>query len=76
VIKHYCDSCDKEIHKNVVSDRLIGHVQRGGKKIMFEIILGVDDTWNAGDVCKSCALDIVASALGAPKSIRPKGKDA
>jgi hypothetical protein len=60
VIKHFCDSCGKEVSRNTVSERLIGHKQIGGKKIMWEVVVGVGDTWNAGEVCEPCLRGLIA----------------
>ena len=64
MIKHYCDSCGKEVSRNVVSDRLHGDKQVNGTKIMWEVVVGTGTTWNNGDLCAPCLKTLIGAARG------------
>lgn len=58
-IKHFCDVCGEDINENVVSQRLkhdtLLRTRKGGMvKVMFEITVGTEGTWNSGDLCRDC----------------------
>ena len=60
-IKHFCDICDKELHKgNVlreIEDDSGIHVRYGQLGIRF--ILFDRSTSNSGDYCKYCVFDAI-----------------
>jgi hypothetical protein len=58
-IQHYCDSCGKSVERNVVSDRLKGSAQVQGKKFEYEVMVAVEGTWNAGDLCEDCLIALI-----------------
>ena len=38
----------------------------GKPKVMFEVVVGLDGAWNAGDICKHCVIDAVNAADDRP----------
>lgn len=53
-VKHFCDVCGDEVGWNVVTERLKDSTNLRGRKVEVEITIGIDGTWNKGDLCKSC----------------------
>lgn len=67
-IKRYCDACGSEVQRNYVADRLKGDSHTSGPegsiRVMVELTLGINGTWNRGEFCGMCALDAVRDAFG------------
>ncbi|MEA1998138.1 MAG: hypothetical protein U9N61_02260 [Euryarchaeota archaeon] len=64
-IKSFCDVCGKELGRNYVSDRLNVRYhynkdnedpERGNQCITCNVEVGVNNTWNKGEICKECLL--------------------
>ena len=55
MIKHYCDICEKEVHRNYVSDRL--KMKLEGFEV--EVMVTKDNTTNSGELCRDCLLKIL-----------------
>ena len=51
--KIYCDVCRKPIKEQ--TDR----VRRILGKVMIEVLVRFENTWNAGHVCESCVIKVV-----------------
>ena len=51
--KYFCDVCSLEIGKH--HDRL----RRQKGKVMVEVMVRYENTWNAGHVCEKCVTDVV-----------------
>lgn len=60
-VKRYCDICEAELERNYVGDRLKGQTfmsgPHRGTHIGVEVMLQVDGTWNAGELCGDCAME-------------------
>lgn len=54
MIKHFCDACGKEVERSFVADRFKAERHMGGKKFEIEVMVAVNGTWNAGDLCELC----------------------
>jgi len=54
MIKHFCDVCKKEVERNFVNQRFKQTSLIRGTRVGVEIIVGIDDVWNAGDICDAC----------------------
>lgn len=52
-IKIYCDCCGKKIKGQH------GRVRRILGKVMVEIMVRYENTWNAGHICEACVLETV-----------------
>jgi hypothetical protein len=50
--KYYCDVCEKDVTGS--GDR----VRRLLGRVMIEIMVRVENTWNAGHVCDACVLRV------------------
>lgn len=61
MIKRYCDVCGKEVQRSVTSERYRPSAQKQGVRMDCEIMVAIEGTWNAGDLCLSCLKDIVAN---------------
>lgn len=68
--RNYCDVCgeDLEYRQNVVSDRLRDDVllrgPNGTTRVKVEILCGIDQTWNDGDLCRQCLIRAVNQLWG------------
>ena len=49
MIKYFCDICGKELKKSDRT-RLTGSFHR----LAFEVVVALDNDWNAGNVCHAC----------------------
>lgn len=58
-VKYFCDVCGCELSRNLVDDRLRASVGR----VSFEIMAGVDGTWNDGHLCPTCVRSAVVQSL-------------
>ncbi len=58
MIKWFCDLCGKELPdgRNYVSRRPIYEYNN----VRVELTSSVDGTWNAGQLCGACIVDVVA----------------
>ena len=54
MIRQYCDVCEREIPAGIPF-RLRLELER----VMVEIMVAVDKTWNAGHVCVECLLRVI-----------------
>lgn len=64
MIKHFCDVCGCETTRNYVSDRL----KRSCKDFQVEVTVGKNPTWNRGDICLKCLLDVINNGLDTKES--------
>lgn len=53
-LKYYCDVCEKPVREQ--SDR----IRRLLGKVMIEVMVRYENTWNAGHVCEKCVLKVIA----------------
>lgn len=60
--KIYCDVCSKAIKGD--ADRL----RRIKGKVMIEVMVRYENTWNAGHVCESCLLDVIKTGRPAKEN--------
>lgn len=54
MIRRYCDACGREVERSVSKDRFRPSTQVGGTVIDCEIMVAINGTWNAGDLCVEC----------------------
>ena len=56
MVKYFCDVCGDEIPggENVISSRIQESPVLNGRKVMFEIMAGIDGAWNGGHLCRNC----------------------
>jgi len=64
MIIYSCDVCKKTVEREYVSNRLI----RNKGRVTIEVMVAVDETWNKGDVCLDCLLDVMNNGT------EPKGR--
>lgn len=57
MIRRYCDLCGQEISgsDNAVTNRI--KVRHG--RLLVEVIVGMDSTWNRGDACRACVREAI-----------------
>lgn len=53
-IKRYCDCCGCETPKTYTSDRLKFSTVIHGKMVQVEVMTGINNAWNGGDLCLNC----------------------
>lgn len=58
-LKIYCDVCNKPIKGS--TDR----VRRVLGKVMIEVMVRFENTWNAGHVCESCVIKVITDGRAA-----------
>lgn len=61
--KWFCDACGNELDTDVVGTRIKGDHVIKGLRIMFEVHVGTDGTWNDGDLCAGCLAEALALSL-------------
>jgi hypothetical protein len=68
MIRRFCDFCAIEMDA-IDQERLAAKrdAVRGKPKVGVEVVVTVDGTTNAGDICHGCIVDIVALADRRPK---------
>ena len=54
VVKYFCDICGAEMSRQ---DQGRIRVRRG--RVSVEIMTALDNTWNNGQICHSCIVDVV-----------------
>lgn len=72
MIKTFCDLCTRELsgEENVVQNRIrCEKVFEGETKIHIEIQVGKNGTWNSGEVCKDCVIDLINSFDKRPRQV-------
>jgi hypothetical protein len=57
MFKCFCDVCGNEIPQKRAGKRLL--FKKG--RVTAEIMVAVDDTWNAGHVCAECLKEVFRS---------------
>lgn len=56
MIRHYCDVCKTEIkERNYVDERYKPKLNM----VRCEIVVNIGNTWNKGDICKKCLIEVV-----------------
>lgn len=56
MFKCFCDACGTEIPRKEAGKHLL--FERG--RVTAEIMVAVDNTWNAGHVCADCLREVIA----------------
>ena len=62
-VKWFCDVCKKEMKRNVVDKRLKGMVDFSDKRVLIEVMVGVENTWNDGEICMKCLHDVLVELI-------------
>lgn len=65
MIKTFCDCCEKEIARNMVSNRLMKNVKIAKATVKIEVMCGIGNTWNSGHLCSDCLHDAIHAAFEA-----------
>lgn len=65
-VKYFCDQCGAEIRASDECRQTPYRVRRIYKRVRVEIIAGVDNMTNAGDICFECIIEAVTK--GTPMS--------
>ena len=55
MVKYYCDACGNEIQSDTIGKRWA--FKRG--RIVAEVMVAIDNTWNGGHYCLDCLLDCI-----------------
>ena len=55
MIRIFCDICGVELVGKGSSDR----VNKEHGRLKIEILVAIDNTWNAGHACETCILDAI-----------------
>lgn len=63
MVKYFCDCCEKQIDRNMVSSRLMENVKIAKAIVKIEIICGINETWNGGHLCGDCLHDAIHEAF-------------
>jgi hypothetical protein len=58
MIRRFCDGCGSEL-TDQRTGRIIREAVLGLHTVRVEVIVAVDGTWNAGDVCRLCVVTAV-----------------
>ena len=66
MIRYFCDCCGEEIAERYTKDRnplhrLTATLKKGNSKLAVEVIETLDGVSNAGQFCRYCVLDALAS---------------
>lgn len=64
-IKYFCSMCGKPC--DPTKHNSFNRIHRKKGRITVEVMVAIDNTWNGGEVCKTCVLDTVAKG----KDIKP-----
>ncbi len=68
-IKYICDICGKESNRDVVNKRMKGKIELlNKKKVMVEIIMGLNNSWNDGNICLNCGENALLGLLTKERS--------
>ena len=73
--RYFCDVCGSEIgDENAqcagsTGNRVAAEVIGKHGKLSVEVHAAINDTWNAGDVCKYCIIDAVNRADDRPSGL-------
>src|ERR1043166_6215104 len=64
MIRYFCDRCDRELtgRDNKVSNRVAAH----DGLIKVEVHVARDCTWNTGEICHRCVVELVVKSLSIP----------
>lgn len=68
MIRRYCDVCDSELTPLNEVSKNTRRLRGENACIMFEVTTGLRGTWNAGDFCKYCVIDIINEQDDRPKT--------
>lgn len=72
MIKRFCDRCGGEVVESAASRRVTHAEKRGGRTFTVEVMVGVDNTMNAGDICVGCVKELVMKAPMGTNSVAVK----
>lgn len=72
MIRYFCDCCGEEIADGDTKDRnplhrLTAKLKRGNSELQVEVIETKDNVSNAGQFCRYCVLDALASLDDRPR---------
>lgn len=76
MIKRFCDRCGGEVVESAASRRVTFAEKKGGRTFTVEVMVGVDNTMNSGDVCVGCVKELVMKAPMGTNPIAPKAETA
>jgi hypothetical protein len=54
MIKYFCDVCGEETKRNYVATRLKPELVYDSGKVVCEVVVAINGTWNGGVICREC----------------------